>query len=81
MSLLNRTILSQRGYTNDPIDLNKCDKEPIHIPGFIQSHSVILAIDPRSTATIVQCSQNTHDHLGIHLPQAKYEGKNRTRVV
>lgn len=65
MSLLNRTLLPQGTYTNDPIDLNNCDKEPIHIPGFIQPHGVLLAIDPKGTATIVQCSQNTQDHLGI----------------
>lgn len=65
MSMLNRTLLPQGTYTNDPIDLNNCDKEPIHIPGFIQPHGVLLAIDPKGTATIVQCSQNTHDHLGI----------------
>ncbi|SCZ05961.1 PAS domain S-box-containing protein/diguanylate cyclase (GGDEF) domain-containing protein [Paenibacillus polysaccharolyticus] len=65
MSMLNRTLLPQGTYTNDPIDLNNCDKEPIHIPGFIQPHGVLLAIDPKGTATIVQCSQNTQDHLGI----------------
>ncbi|MGQ8875385.1 GAF domain-containing protein [Paenibacillus sp. TSA_86.1] len=66
MSMLNRTLLPQGTYTNDPIDLNNCDKEPIHIPGFIQPHGVLLAIDPSGTPTIVQCSQNTFDHLGIH---------------
>ncbi|WP_091016736.1 MULTISPECIES: diguanylate cyclase domain-containing protein [Paenibacillus] len=64
-NLLNRTLLHQGTYTNDPIDLNNCDKEPIHIPGFIQPHGVLLAINTSLTPTIVQCSQNTEDHLGI----------------
>ncbi|WP_366296222.1 diguanylate cyclase [Paenibacillus sp. AN1007] len=66
LSMLNRTLLPQGSYTNDPVDLNNCDKEPIHIPGFIQPHGVLLAIDPAGAPTIVQCSQNTYDHLGIH---------------
>lgn len=64
-NLLNRTLLHQGTYTTDPIDLNNCDKEPIHIPGFIQPHGVLLAINTSLTPTIVQCSQNTEDHLGI----------------
>lgn len=63
--LLNRTLLQQGTYTNDPIDLNNCEKEPIHIPGFIQPHGVLLAINTSHVPTIVQCSQNTVDHLGI----------------
>ncbi|WP_433753296.1 diguanylate cyclase domain-containing protein [Paenibacillus amylolyticus] len=64
-NLLNRTLLHQGTYSNDPIDLSNCDKEPIHIPGFIQPHGVLLAINTSLTPTIVQCSQNTEDHLGV----------------
>jgi len=35
-----------------PLDLTACDKEPIHIPGSIQPHGILLAIDP--TAQIIQ---------------------------
>ncbi|WJH29759.1 hypothetical protein N6H13_03020 [Paenibacillus sp. CC-CFT742] len=64
-NLLNRTLLHQGTYTNDPIDLNNCDKEPIHIPGFIQPHGVLLAVNTQSVPTIVQCSQNTEELLGL----------------
>ncbi|WP_145409381.1 diguanylate cyclase domain-containing protein [Paenibacillus xylanexedens] len=62
---LNRTLLNQGTYTNDPIDLNNCDKEPIHIPGFIQPHGVLLAVNTSNMPTIVQCSQNTEEYLGL----------------
>jgi light-regulated signal transduction histidine kinase (bacteriophytochrome) len=29
---------------NDPVDLTNCDREPIHIPGRIQPHGVLLAL-------------------------------------
>ncbi|WP_336779837.1 diguanylate cyclase domain-containing protein [Paenibacillus illinoisensis] len=64
-NLLNRTLLHQGVYTNDPIDLNNCDKEPIHIPGFIQPHGVLLAVNTQNVPTIVQCSQNTEELLGL----------------
>jgi light-regulated signal transduction histidine kinase (bacteriophytochrome) len=32
----------------DPIDTTDCDREPIHIPGSIQPHGVLLAVDPDS---------------------------------
>ncbi|PQP81211.1 hypothetical protein C0Q44_22600 [Paenibacillus sp. PCH8] len=35
--------------------------------GFIQPHGVLLAINTSSAPIIVQCSQNTEDHLGMPL--------------
>lgn len=35
------------------VDLTNCDREPIHIPGSIQPHGILLAIDP-GTGTILQ---------------------------
>lgn len=32
--------------TTQPLDLSQCDKEPIHIPGSVQPHGVLLAVDP-----------------------------------
>ena len=49
---------------SEPIDLTNCDREPIHIPGKIQPHGVLLTfqdIDLR----ILQASQNTVHFLGI----------------
>jgi chemotaxis family two-component system sensor kinase Cph1 len=30
---------------NTPIDLNNCDKEPIHIPGLIQPHGILMVLE------------------------------------
>ena len=30
---------------NSPVDLTNCDREPIHIPGSIQSHGALIAFD------------------------------------
>ncbi|MBE9004291.1 GAF domain-containing protein [Fortiea sp. LEGE XX443] len=46
------------------VDLTNCDKEPIHIPGSIQPHGIILALQ-EPELTIVQISCNTLDILGI----------------
>src|SRR6476660_5716223 len=42
--------------------LENCAKEPIHIPGYIQSHGFLLVINPR-TLTILQASANVIDFL------------------
>lgn len=44
-------------------DLTNCDREPIHIPGFIQSHGFLLALVP-GTLTIARASLNTEEFLG-----------------
>ncbi|WP_020617000.1 sensor domain-containing diguanylate cyclase [Paenibacillus daejeonensis] len=63
--LLNRTLLTEGDYIlKDPIDLTNCDKEPIHIPGSIQPHGVLLAVSTEDY-TIIQCSTNTEQVLGI----------------
>ena len=48
-----------------PIDLTNCDREPIHIPGAIQPYGVLLALDVEHL-TVVQASESTHAHLGLH---------------
>jgi two-component system, chemotaxis family, sensor kinase Cph1 len=40
------------------VDLTNCDREPIHIPGSIQPHGMLLVMQPDSL-TIVQVSDNT----------------------
>nr|WP_244965909.1 hypothetical protein [Pseudomonas zeshuii] len=44
--------------TTQPLDLAQCDREPIHIPGSIQPHGILLAIDP-DTQTIQQVAGDT----------------------
>jgi chemotaxis family two-component system sensor kinase Cph1 len=49
-----------------PIDLSNCDREPIHIPGQIQPHGFLLAVD-RESLEILQTSDNVASYLGREL--------------
>lgn len=46
------------------VDLTNCDKEPIHIPGKVQSHGFLIAIK-KTDLTITYLSENTGDFLNI----------------
>jgi len=46
------------------VDLTNCDKEPIHIPGKVQSHGFLIAID-KTDFTITYLSENTGDFLAV----------------
>ena len=46
------------------VDLNNCDREPIHIPNLIQPHGVLLVV-AEENYQIVQVSLNTDEMLGI----------------
>jgi light-regulated signal transduction histidine kinase (bacteriophytochrome) len=54
---------------SDLPDLNACDKEPIHIPGSVQPHGVLIVVDAASGA-ILQLSENAADVLGIGIEAA-----------
>ena len=47
-----------------PIDLTNCDREPIHIPGAVQPHGVLLALDEESLV-VRMASASTGEHLGM----------------
>lgn len=47
----------------EPVDLSNCDREPIHIPGSIQPHGCLLALDGAVTE-IRRHSANAADMLG-----------------
>ncbi|MFB2894483.1 PAS domain S-box protein [Aerosakkonemataceae cyanobacterium BLCC-F50] len=47
-----------------PVDLTNCDKEPIHIPGLIQTHGILLVLQ-EDKLEILQVSTNTFNILGI----------------
>ena len=51
------------------IDTTACDVEPIHIPGAIQPHGVLLALAAR-TLTVLQVSANCEALLGVAPAQA-----------
>jgi chemotaxis family two-component system sensor kinase Cph1 len=46
------------------VDLSSCDREPIHIPGAIQSFGALLALHPQ-TQKISYASANTEEIFGI----------------
>lgn len=48
-------------------DLTTCDREPIHIPGAIQPHGVLLALDDEMR--VAAASANTDRHLGVPAPE------------
>lgn len=50
-------------------DLTLCDREPIHIPGSIQPHGVLLVVDA-ATKTILQASENIGEVTGVDVEAA-----------
>jgi photoactive yellow protein len=46
----------------EPVDPSLCEQEPIHIPGAIQPHAVLVAADV-DTLAVVACSGNVRDAL------------------
>jgi light-regulated signal transduction histidine kinase (bacteriophytochrome) len=46
------------------VDLTNCDREPIHIPGSIQSHGVLIVLDP-SSLKVIQVAGDTGRLLGL----------------
>ena len=38
-------------------DITSCDREPIHIPGFIQPHGVLLVLEPASLRTVGEAGE------------------------
>jgi len=46
------------------VDLNNCDKEPIHIPGRVQCHGALIAID-KASYTISYISENISEFYPV----------------
>lgn len=49
------------------VDLTNCDREPIHVPGSIQPHAVMVVLEEPSLK-ILQVSANAEERLG-HKPE------------
>ncbi|SEM20828.1 Bacteriophytochrome (light-regulated signal transduction histidine kinase) [Pseudoxanthomonas sp. GM95] len=49
---------------DDPVDMDACAREPIHIPGSIQPYGVLLVIDP-ATGNVLQASSTAAALLGV----------------
>jgi chemotaxis family two-component system sensor kinase Cph1 len=47
----------------ETVDLNNCDREPIHIPGAIQPHGMLLTVT-EPELVVRQCSANVAQLLG-----------------
>ena len=43
-------IRSRHTPAYDASDITNCDREPIHVPGAIQPHGLLLALGPTPTA-------------------------------
>ena len=50
-----------------PLDLTNCDREPIHIPGSIQPHGILLVVDPNSEV-VLQAAGDPADSLATQHP-------------
>lgn len=55
--------------TPQPVDINNCDREPIHIPGRIQPHGVLVTFR-ESDLMILQASENLGAYFGIEASRA-----------
>ena len=52
-----------------PVDLDNCADEPIHLPGSIQPHGLLLAFDEASP-TVTAASENLQQWLELDAPAA-----------
>lgn len=59
---LNLTDIDLTDIDSAAVDLTNCDREPIHRPGLIQPHGILLVLQ-ESTLEIIQVSSNTADLL------------------
>ena len=48
----------------EQVDLTNCDREPIHIPGRVQPHGLLLALS-QTDLTIIQISSNITQQTGL----------------
>ena len=61
-------VIIDESITAETVNLTNCDREPIHIPGAIQPHGILLVVS-RSEWKITQISDNTQEFLGIEPEQ------------
>lgn len=52
----------------DIVNLENCESEPIHVPGSIQPHGFLLALDPE-TLSVRFCSGNVQQFTGLSYEQ------------
>lgn len=59
--------------TGSDMDLLSCDRDPIHIPGSIQPHGILFAVDA-ADLRILQVSENCEARLGVPARDALLRG-------
>lgn len=64
MSQFSKEYAAQAHASNEVVDLTNCDREPIHIPGSIQPHGILMVLSIPELH-IIQISNNAHTLLGI----------------
>lgn len=57
---------SSPAHVAEAVSLDNCDREPIHVPGHVQSHGALLAFD--ASLRLHACSENAGRMLGFALP-------------
>ena len=57
--------MNMQAPTPEPDELSTCDREPIHIPGSIQPHGVLLALRSRVDPVVSHASANLEAVFGI----------------
>ncbi|CAN5753294.1 bacteriophytochrome BphP [soil metagenome] len=86
MWLLRKILLILMTSSPEPVTLANCDREPIHIPGLVQSHGALIAFDADGMAIYV--SENARELLGSSAPSAgdtllssHFEGQSEVHVL
>ncbi|GCE06309.1 histidine kinase [Dictyobacter aurantiacus] len=64
MSKFSKEYVTQTNASNEVVDLTNCDREPIHIPGSIQPHGLLMVLSVPAL-NIIQISNNADALLGI----------------
>ncbi len=58
-----------------------CSAEPIHIPGTIQPHGALLAVEPSGDWTVVAASRNAAELLPAFLPTGGVIGRSTASIL
>lgn len=63
---------------NTSVEVSDCDKEPIHVPGAIQPHGMLMALQEPQLA-VTQVSENSADFIGV--PARHALGKSLAKLL
>lgn len=78
------TLMATRPIVTDPSqDITACDREPIHIPGAIQPHGLLLVVDA-PTLTVIAGAGPIEDRLAaawLGLPLDTLLGRDVAQMV